>query len=73
MGVGDIKLAFFMGLVLNWPLIILALFLAFLIGALVGVFLIILNKKKLKSEIPFAPFLIVATLISLFWGGEIIA
>jgi leader peptidase (prepilin peptidase)/N-methyltransferase len=73
MGVGDIKLAFFMGLVLGWSNIFLALFLAFFIGAIVGVGLIISNKKTLKSEIPFGPFLVTGTFLVLFWGNELIS
>lgn len=69
MGVGDIKLAFFMGLVLGWPNIIFALFLAFMSGAIVGLFLIFLKKKGLKSEIPFGPFLAGATVIVLLYGN----
>ncbi len=72
MGVGDIKLAFLMGLMLGWPNILIALFLAFFIGALVGVFLILKNKKTFKSEIPFGPFLILGTFIALFFGSQII-
>lgn len=72
MGLGDFKLAVFMGLVLGWPKIFLALFLAFLIGAFVSVILIILKKKTLKSEIPFGPFLALATIIAIFWGDILI-
>lgn len=72
MGVGDIKLAFLMGLILGYPNILVALFLAFLIGAIIGVGLIILGKKTIKSEVPFGPFLVISTMIALFWGKEII-
>lgn len=72
MGVGDVKLAVFMGLVLGWPKIFLALFLAFLIGAFVSAILLILKKKTLKSEIPFGPFLSLATVIAVFWGDILI-
>ena len=72
MGVGDIKLALFMGLILGWPNILTALFLAFLIGAFVSIILMILKKKTLKSEIPFGPFLAGATIIALFWGNALI-
>ncbi|MDO8669066.1 MAG: prepilin peptidase [Candidatus Buchananbacteria bacterium] len=73
MGVGDIKLAFLMGLVLGWPNILAALFLSFLIGAIIGLGLIIWGKKTIKSEVPFGPFLTIGTLIALFWGGAIIS
>lgn len=72
MGVGDIKLAFLMGLLLGWPNILLALFSAFLIGAIIGITLIALSKKSLKSEVPFGPFLVTGTFIALFWGQEIV-
>lgn len=72
MGVGDIKLGFLMGLILGWPNILVALFLAFLIGAIIGVGLIISDKKTLKSEVPFGPFLVTGTIISLFWGQKIV-
>jgi len=71
MGVGDIKLAFFMGLFLGWPNILVALFLAFLIGAIIGVGLMISGKRTLKSEIPFGPFLVTGTFLALFWGSSI--
>jgi prepilin signal peptidase PulO-like enzyme (type II secretory pathway) len=72
MGVGDIKLAFFMGLFLGWPNILAALFLAFFIGAIIGVGLIASRRKTLKSAVPFGPFLVVGTFIALFWGQSII-
>jgi len=72
MGVGDIKLAFLMGLILGWPNISVALFLAFLIGAIIGVGLMIFGKKTMKSEVPFGPFLVGGTFIALFFGKEII-
>jgi len=72
MGVGDIKLAFFMGLFLGWPNILVALFLAFFIGAIIGVGLILAGRKKLQSEVPFGPFLVTGTFLALFWGQTII-
>ena len=72
MGVGDIKLAFLMGLILGWPNILVALFFAFFTGAIIGVGLIFLRQKTLKSEVPFAPFLITGTFFALFWGEKII-
>lgn len=68
MGLGDVKLAALMGLFLGYPGIVVALYLAFLTGALVGVILIILGKKRFGEQIPFGPFLSTAAIISLFWG-----
>ena len=68
MGVGDIKLAFFMGLFLGWPDILVALFSAFFIGAIIGTGLIVAGRKKLSSEVPFGPFLVTGTFLALFSG-----
>ncbi len=72
MGFGDVKLAFLMGLILGFPNILVALFLAFFLGAIIGLGLIFSGRKTLKSEIPFGPFLITGTFIGLFCGGQII-
>lgn len=72
LGFGDVKLAFFMGLFLGFPAILVSLFLAFFIGAIIGIGLISLKKKGLKSEVPFGPFLVTGTLIALFWGEQLV-
>ncbi len=73
MGFGDVKLAVLMGLLLGLPNVLVALFLAFFFGAVIGVILMVRGKKKLKSEIPFGPFLILGTFITLLWGNLIVA
>lgn len=72
MGLGDVKFAFFMGLVLGFPKILVALFLAFLLGAAVGIALVAAKRKTMKSEVPFGPFLVTGTLLALFWGQRMI-
>jgi|SRR3989344_7981357 len=73
MGFGDVKLAFLMGLILGFPLIISAFYLAFLTGAAIGIILIIWGKKKLSGgKIPFGPFLVLGTFLNLFLGSQII-
>lgn len=72
MGMGDVKLAFFMGLILGWPNILIALFIAFLIGAIIGLGLILAGRKTLKSEVPFGPFLVAGTFAAVFWGEGLI-
>jgi prepilin signal peptidase PulO-like enzyme (type II secretory pathway) len=68
LGVGDIKLAFLMGLVLGWPQILVAFMIAFLTGSVVGVILVLVRKKSLKDKIAFGPFLILGMLLSKLWG-----
>ena len=72
MGFGDVKLAFLMGLVLGFPKIVVAFYLAFLTGAFVGVILILLSRAKLKQKIAFGPFLVFGTIFSLLWGEKIV-
>jgi len=72
MGIGDIKLAFLMGVLLGFPYILVALFFSFLIGAIIGIGLILAKRKTMKSEVPFGPFLVIGTFTALFWGEIII-
>lgn len=72
MGFGDWEVAVFLGFFLGYPKILISLFLSFFIGALVGLILICFKKKTLKSEIPFAPFLIIGCFLSFFLGDFIL-
>ena len=72
MGFGDVKLAFLLGLLLGYPKIIVALYSAFLTGAIFGVILILKGKRTLKSKIAFGPFLIVGALIAFLWSDTIL-
>lgn len=72
MGFGDVKLAFPLGLLLGWPQVLIWLFLAFTIGAVVGVGLMVFRKVKIKQAVPFGPFMVVATVLSLLWGDQLL-
>ena len=72
MGFGDVKLAVLLGLLLGFPNILVGLFLSFFFGAIIGVGLMMYQKIGLKTEIPFAPFLILGTLTAFFFGDQII-
>jgi len=72
MGFGDVKFAILIGLLLGTLNTLLALFLAFFFGAIIGIILMISEKKGLKSEIPFGPFLVSGTILALIWGPKII-
>jgi len=71
MGFGDVKLAFFMGLFLGKD-VILAFYIAFVVGALVAIILMVFKKVDKKTAVPFGPFLILGSLVAWFWGSEII-
>ena len=72
MGGGDVKLGAFIGLGLGFPYSLVALMLAFLTGAILSIILIILGKKHFGQTIPFGPFLVLGSLIALYWGNWII-
>jgi leader peptidase (prepilin peptidase)/N-methyltransferase len=71
MGWGDVKLVGLMGLTLGWPNIGVALYLAFLTGAVAAVILILLRKKRFGQVMPFGPFLAGATYLTLLYGDQI--
>jgi prepilin signal peptidase PulO-like enzyme (type II secretory pathway) len=71
MGLGDVKFGFLMGLVLGWPGVLIALYLAFLTGATAGVIMILAKKRRFGQTIPFGPFLVFGTLTALFWEEKI--
>ncbi|WP_160686349.1 A24 family peptidase [Clostridium sp. C2-6-12] len=72
MGEGDIEIASVCGLFLGLKWILLGLFLAIIIGGLVGVIILILKLKKAKEKIAFGPFIAIGSLISMTWGVEIL-
>ena len=71
-GFGDVKFAIFLGLILGFPNILVGLFLAFFFGAIIGSILMLFKFKGLKSELPFAPFLICGTFLAMFFGENLI-
>ncbi|PIY78946.1 MAG: prepilin peptidase [Candidatus Pacebacteria bacterium CG_4_10_14_0_8_um_filter_43_12] len=70
-GFGDVKLALPLGLLLGWPQVLVWIFSSFCIGGVVGIVLLSLKKVKLKTAVPFGPFLVVGTLIALIWGDQL--
>jgi len=72
-GGGDIRMGALLGVFLGWPQILVALFFSYILGAIIGVGLIIFKKKTWKSEIPFGVFLAIGAIISLFFGEQILA
>lgn len=71
LGGGDIRLALLMGLLLTVPQLLVAVFVAYVVGALVGVTLIAIRLKKRTDAVPLAPFLIFGLYFGLFFGNQI--
>lgn len=72
MGEGDIKMAGMLGSFLGFPHILLGLFLAFILGGSVGIFLLFAKHKDGKDRMAFGPFLAVAGMTAWMWGDQVI-
>ncbi len=72
MGWGDVKLAALIGLVTGFRLVFVALLMGIILGGVVAVTLLALRIKRRKEAIPFAPFLSLATIVTLLWGSDIL-
>ena len=73
MGGGDVKLAAMIGAFLGWRYIIISLFLGFFLGALAGIILIMSKVKSREDVVPFGPFIVLGSFITLLWGEKIIS
>ena len=69
MGLGDVKLVIFAGILLGWQLSIVWIFSSFILGAMVGVLLIAVSKAKFGKQIAFGPFLIASFFLTIFFGN----
>jgi len=72
MGMGDVKLATFIGLVVGFPAVFVALFISFVTGGLVGGSLLLTGLKGRKDPVPFAPFLVAGGMVAMLYGEQII-
>lgn len=72
MGGGDIKLFFVIGLVLGTKLTLFTLFLAALIGSIVGIIHLCRTRQGRKTPIPFGPSIAAAAVISYFYGNLLV-
>jgi len=71
MGFGDFKLFALFGAWIGWQLLPLLILMASVVGAFVGISLMLFNNHKQGQAIPFGPYLAVAGWITLLWGEQI--
>lgn len=71
-GAGDIRLGILMGILLGWEKTLLALFIAYVCGALVASVLLALGRAKRTTRLPFGTFLTVATAAAIFFGDSMV-
>ncbi|MEO1767234.1 prepilin peptidase [Thiobacter aerophilum] len=68
MGYGDFKLLAALGAWLGWQMLPAIVLLASLVGAAVGIALIVFARHDRRVPIPFGPYLAAGGLVALFWG-----
>jgi leader peptidase (prepilin peptidase)/N-methyltransferase len=73
MGYGDFKLLAALGAWLGWQALPMIILLSSLVGAALGIFVMLLAKRGKDIPIPFGPYLAIAGWIALIWGAEIMA
>lgn len=71
-GAGDIRLGALMGVTLGWQHLLVALLVAYILGALVSVFMVAGKWKTWQSHVPFGTFLTGATYLVLLWGDQLL-
>jgi len=71
MGYGDFKLLAVFGAFLGWQILPLVVLLSSLIGAIVGITLVVVRGRDRQIPIPFGPYLAAAGLVALVWGEQI--
>lgn len=72
MGGGDIKLLAMMGAFFGWKAILFIIFASSLIGSVIGVSVMLAQKKDSTFAIPFGPFLATGAVLYIFYGRQII-
>lgn len=72
MGGGDIKLLAMMGAFLGWKAVPFIIFASSLIGSVVGISLMLIQKKDSKLAIPFGPYLAFGAVLYVFYGRQLI-
>jgi leader peptidase (prepilin peptidase) / N-methyltransferase len=75
MGFGDVRLSFVLGLMLGWlsfSHVVVGVFLGFLLGAVVGLGLVVVGGRSRKDAVPFGPFLAAGAVLAVLFGRPLI-
>ena len=71
MGYGDFKLLAALGAWGGWQILPLTILLSSLVGAILGVIILRLQRKGIAQPLPFGPYLAIAGWIAMLWGTQI--
>ena len=69
-GSGDVFVGALLGVILGWSMIVIGLLCAYVIGAVVALFLLIKKIRKRTDPLPMASFFFFVEFVVLFWGNE---
>lgn len=72
LGEGDLYLAIALAIIFGWQLFLLTVVASYFIGALISIPLLLSKKAKMKSQIPFGPFLVLGAFMTMFFGEQIL-
>jgi len=70
LGFGDVKLGVFLGIAFGWKVFLFLLGLAYILGSVVGIYLLLSKRKKMTSTLPLGVFLGIAGLYLLLYGSR---
>jgi leader peptidase (prepilin peptidase)/N-methyltransferase len=71
-GEGDVYFAIAMAFAFGWQLLLVAIFLTYIFGGITAVILLAAKKVSKKTHIPFAPFMVLGSLLTIFFGSDIL-
>ena len=75
LGDGDVRLSPLLGMYLGWlnpGLALVGLFYGFILGAVIGVVMMIIGKAGRRTQLPFGPFLAAGSIVAIFYGQNLI-
>lgn len=72
MGLGDVKFMGAIGAFLGWKAVVFSLMVSSMIGAMVGLTLIILKKQEWSSRLPYGPYIALAAVLWIFGGQRLL-
>lgn len=73
MGIGDVKLIGALGLLFGWPDILVIIMLAFIIGSIYSLALMLFKKKKFRDKVQFGPFISIGVILTFYFGFQLLA
>lgn len=72
MGWGDAEICLVVGMFLGVKLTLAMFFIAFVLGGIIGIILLLMKKNKRTDAIPFGPYIVIASIIVIYFGNELI-